>query len=527
MAYIQPNSTVQFFGDLGLDSSYENTLYFATTSAKDTYFDSITKIAQASPLSYSRAERGYIRVELPMSTLISAGYMRFKNTSFENKWFYAFIKNVEYINNNVTQVNFELDVMMTWMGTFQLGECFIERQHTLTDGIGNNIVDEGLDTGEYIIEGSSTTAFFGQYVIVTIEAEDAEGEAGGILQGGVYSGCYLHIHTTAASATAHIQALVTAQKSDTIVAIYMLPVHYVGDQILGTDAPIEDNFVVEKPYSTIAGYTPRNKKLFCYPYKCLAVYNSEGEANEYYYEYFNTLPDTTSSGDASFKIYGICQAQSEIICVPQNYKGIQENLSERITMKKFPQCSWNIDEFKAYLAQKESSLMVSSYAAGASGIASIAAIGTGNTFTGISSLLNFGSQYKETLRSASELIGAQVARKNGYTVMPNVAKGTQDTNVLVGSKKKNFYFLRKSITKNYAMVIDSYFDMFGYAIKHHAIPNMNARPNWTYVKTIGCIVHGNLPADDGAEIEKIFDNGVRFWKNHSNIGNYSLNNAPV
>ena len=98
---------------------------------------------------------------------------------------------------------------------------------------------------------------------------------------------------------------------------------------------------------------------------------------------------------------------------------------------------------------------------------------------------------------------------------------------MTADQTKDFYFEEKCITKNYAMMIDDYFTMFGYAIKQVGTPNMNARPYFTYVKTIGCTVHGNLPSDDGAEIESIFDRGVRFWKNHSNIGNYSLNNAPT
>lgn len=56
------------------------------------------------------------------------------------------------------------------------------------------------------------------------------------------------------------------------------------------------------------------------------------------------------------------------------------------------------------------------------------------------------------------------------------------------------------------------FDMFGYAVHQHLTPNMNARPNWTYCKTIGCIVHGNMPASAARDIESMFDSGVRFWK---------------
>ena len=142
----------KFVPVIGLNNNYDDSLYFASNSAKDSYFSGLTKLATATAMSYNREQRGYIRVELPMATVISASYMRFKNTSFENKWFYAFILNVEYINNNCTQINFEIDVLMTWMGVFTLGQCFIERQHTVGDAIGANIADEGLNLGLYVCE---------------------------------------------------------------------------------------------------------------------------------------------------------------------------------------------------------------------------------------------------------------------------------------------------------------------------------------------------------------------------------------
>lgn len=75
-------------------------------------------------------------------------------------------------------------------------------------------------------------------------------------------------------------------------------------------------------------------------------------------------------------------------------------------------------------------------------------------------------------------------------------------------------------------MIDDYFTAFGYAIRNIGIPNMKARPHWTYVKTVDCNVHGKLPAEDARKIENIFNSGVRFWKDHTEIGNYSLDNSP-
>lgn len=51
MAYIQPDSVVQFYGDLGISPNYENTLYFSSVLAKDSYFDAITPITSATALT--------------------------------------------------------------------------------------------------------------------------------------------------------------------------------------------------------------------------------------------------------------------------------------------------------------------------------------------------------------------------------------------------------------------------------------------------------------------------------------------
>lgn len=94
MAYIAPNSTIEIFGDVSLAPEQDDTLYFASVGAKDSYFSGLNKLATFTAQSYQRRDRGYIRVEATMAQLYTACYMRYKNTSFENKWFYAFITGV-------------------------------------------------------------------------------------------------------------------------------------------------------------------------------------------------------------------------------------------------------------------------------------------------------------------------------------------------------------------------------------------------------------------------------------------------
>ena len=77
----------------------------------------------------------------------------------------------------------------------------------------------------------------------------------------------------------------------------------------------------------------------------------------------------------------------------------------------------------------------------------------------------------------------------------------------------------------YARIIDQYFSRFGYAQHKIDTPNIRARDRWTYVKTVDCNVHGNLPSEAISQIQNIFDSGITWWADTENVGNYSLDNG--
>ena len=84
-----------------------------------------------------------------------------------------------------------------------------------------------------------------------------------------------------------------------------------------------------------------------------------------------------------------------------------------------------------------------------------------------------------------------------------------------------------SITRTSAKSIDDYFTKYGYATRRLKIPNRNSRPHWNYVKTIGMELNNNeCPTDDARKICAIYDKGITFWKNASEVGDYSLDNSP-
>lgn len=524
MAYIVPDGELQFFGDLGLSPSHDDTLYFPSQSAKDNYFSSLNKITTANALSYTRIGKGKLRIEKPMRTMITCAYMRFKNVSFENKWWYAFVTGVEYVNDITTEVTFEIDPIMCWMGEFELGECFVERQHTIGDNIGANICDEGLECGEYITSSIYKTGLFSEYDIGFLTTEIPAGADTGNMMG-LFSGLYLENYLDPSVAFETLKTRVSEGKGDSIISVLMYPRYLSAHKddtspysiTLGGDS-------LPKPIDTDSfnGYVPRNHKLYTYPYMMLQVINSEGGESEYKYEYFNTLPDETSSGAVFFKLTGSIGGETEVRCEPLNYSGNGNDGHEyALNMKNFPECAWSSDIYKAYIAQNKSSIVTS--------LLSTAVSGAGSTaFATLSGTPELSTAYASV--SANVNIQSKLAKLSDIKRLPPQAKGHYQPNLAVAMRDKDFYFKRKQITKNYAIMIDNYFTAFGYAIKQVMTPNMNARPLWTYVKTIGCNVHGNLSSSHAKAIEDAFDKGVRFW-NVTNgikptIGDYGGDNSP-
>ena len=104
---------------------------------------------------------------------------------------------------------------------------------------------------------------------------------------------------------------------------------------------------------------------------------------------------------------------------------------------------------------------------------------------------------------------------------------TNSANVNVSLRELTFWGGRASITAEYAKCIDDYFTLYGYGVKRLMKPVLNARPHWTYIKTVDATITGSVPCDDMKRIIEIFDSGITVWMNGAEVGHYELNNSPV
>lgn len=495
---ITPSSEIILLKGVPLDNTYQNTLYFTNADTQYSYFSG-KKAHTLTKLQYQRVTSKKCRVSLGSHLCYNCNYMMFKNTGHLNKWFYAFITSVEYVSETACEITYEIDVMQTWFFDYSVKECFVEREHSVTDSVGGNIVAEPVELGQIIMHDCAKTQYFSSYVAVVATAYDSDGTVGGYVTGlftGVnYVAGLIDNNEQVNNILNYLKATVDAHKEDSVISIFLMPTAFYSKG----SAPVVQATKVAKP-TNIGGYTPKNKKLLTYPYCYLGV-DSGNSSAVYRYEYF-------SESTCDFSLLGCVSCNPQIACVPSNYLGQSLCYTEKIVMTGFPQVAWSIDTYRAWLAQSSSTHFIN-------GLGSAVGI-TGGMITG-------------------NLIGASMGAVglanniNGYTLAANrppQAVGNSDGDIMVATRNKNFWFKRMGVTRNYAEIIDDYFTKYGYATNLVKVPNRNSRPNWNYVKTNGCCIVGNVPADDSKKIIGIYDRGVTFWKNGNNVGNYSLNNAP-
>lgn len=529
---IQPNSTIQLFGDLGLKPNMEDTIYFSSESEKNTWFNSKTKLANLSAQTYSRRERNVVRIAptYGIASIYNAQYMRFINTSYENKWFYAFIISVDYVNDTVVDVKYEIDVMMTWMGDFDLLPCFIERQHVSNDSIGSNTVQENLDVGEHIAEQTIDFSYGDEYKIGVWRTFDPDHDDPiNPLKQGTYAPIIVDFYEMSANGISSLQSdldqMTRDNRIDQVIAMKLVPMVFA--TTAGTE-PHAYEKTISKPYSNFINNNnvPKNKKLYTYPYKYFSIENCENTKVIYRYEYFNNYPPNTNNNDFKLEVRGTCVSpEVSITCVPKNYLNKTYDYSKAVTMTKFLNVPWNVDTYKAYLAQRDSTLFGEMASSGIQGAINggLAGGGAGAIYGAVGNAI--GTAVKKGLLSD---IFSQMTGESKY-IMPDETRGSMDSDIMIQSRTKEFYCRKMCITPERMRMIDDYFTMFGYAIKKIATPDMNVRTHFTYVKTIGCNIKPkqgvtSIPASDAAEIEDMFNAGKRFWNKDAVVGNYNVTN---
>ena len=554
-----PNTTIILYKGVPLDRDYRHTMYFASVSAQNTFFVNYTKVGGTfNNLSYQRISSNKIRVQASADNLKDCNYLAIKNTGYSTKVYYAFIIDVEYINENTCEITYEEDVIQTYLfdGSVTLEECFVEREHSATDQPGDNLQPENIDPGEYVMAGDGTGEIStnNDYDIVvgipynwTVFENQFSPYSDAGFYTGIFSGYKFYVFNSGnATDIAGLKTFIenvgdnpqlvtgsgTSQQQDPVnimgsMVMFTAPTVFrpAGDSTSGvyiptptnTRVPSGDVTKIKTPITKIGNYTPKNKKLLTYPFNMMYVTNPQGQSAVFNYEFF-------TGGTPTFRIMCAYAPGVQVVLYPTNYKGLAFNYPEKFSLGTFPLVPFNVDSYNSWLAQHENSDLWKSIVNGVKTVGGVAlgaaAFSTGNAAAAGAA----GSMIGQGLNGMI----AQATEQSERRVDAAHSSGSSANDTMLANGLFDFRFYNKHITEEYAQKIDLYFSMYGYACNKVKVPNISARPIYNYVKTNKCCLKGNANAAVLQKIENIFNNGITFWKNAAYFGNYTTSdNSPV
>ena len=536
------------------ENNYKDTVYFASETEQLNYMLGRPR-TDFEEFSYQRKDN-IIRIPAHIDTLYNYNYVAYQNSNISNKWMYAFITDMEYVNEGRTDVKIETDVIQTWMFNYDVKASFVEREHVKDDTIGLNTVPENLETGEYIcdhVEWNGQLRYKGIIVGATIDIAradvdfDAEDDTfppvDGLYYNGIYSGIKYFYFSNPDLLNKILIAVANKGQSDGIVAIFMCPSAFVPTTATWWDPTVDDlskfynphiprvdtsmgskevpweyfsedyNDVLPKKPTSLNGYTPNNNKLLTYPYCYLFASNNSGGSAIYHYELFD---------DLDFTLFSSITPGMSIRLVPRNYKGMSYNNAEGLNLGKFPICAWTTDVYTNWLTQNSVNIGVD--VAGGIAQMGLGALAMSNPVSAAA----YGGFGLASMISGAMGIGSTIGSVIQHSMIPPAMNGNINSgDVTYSTGWLTFHLYQMNIKKEYAQIIDEYFDMFGYKVCRVKKPETNHRKHFWYTKTLDVNIDGAIPNNDLEKIKQCYNAGITFWRSTSEMGNYKVKNTIV
>lgn len=553
MAAVTPSSDLYLL-QCPIEIDNKNQINFANATTQYNYFFGLNKIGR-DDFSYQRKD-STIRYPAHIDTIRHFNYCMYRNDNYSNKWFYAFIESMEYLNDSTTLIKIKTDVYQTWQFDLTFKRCFVEREHVNDDTVGLHTLDEGLPYGEPIVNfyadyrpdsiNVGGVEEHSRYVAqVTELPELQEGSYGSTIFTRIYNnipqGCYFLVFDQISAMDNVIKYYDKTGKKDSIVAMFIAPARLckntdvtygtyklkeVGNTRLGImnstfNATDMGDFSIVH-VSSLDSYVPKNNKLYCWPYSYLSVSNNAGSNVVYKYEDFD------NPMGLAFKVTGVLSQGCSVKFSPKKYKrndSYNNNYDYGINSSKYPVISWASDYYLNWQAQNGVNQAVQTSMNVVNGIANtvggILSFGESNSASGISRTVGGATSIVSDVASAMQ-------EQHIAQLTPDQAKGNVNcADLAYSSGKVCFSLSQMTCRREYAVMLDSFFNMFGYKVNEVKLPNITGRSNWNFVKTKYCNIIADIPQEDLDEIKAMFDSGVTIWHNTAYFMDYSQNNPIV
>lgn len=586
MAEIIPNGDIELYRDIPLDRDYNHTWYFTSANGQmlkmREYLDN--QYSTFTNMSYMRSGRNEIKIECAIANLQDVNYMSFINkTPFESRRYFAFVDDIEYINNETTKLHYRIDPIQTYFFDYDIMPSFVEREHAASDELFENVIPEDFNNMELVVNHTDSRFAFktnlggsanNDYLCVLCRPnkDDPLSQAFYSANHPIYNGSPYPLFVSPVNLIDTSEPTPTLtpfpqtynwnnteQKAkdvrETVINklirvnwdifdMYITPgdLHYLtaySSEVAGSGIYsetrafyIDNNFRYGNKF-----YTPKNKKLYTSPYKYFTIFSPMDGTKNYDLQKMkiSSAENNAFSFDVHIDLFEVPQA-SGVITIPDYDTGVVLSQFSDGTKFNIPTLAYrtpySIDSFNQFLAQRAQGIGFHAMVKGFSVIPhSLQTIKFSNLISGrmkgvtpeVAGLGAVASGLNAIADVGSSLI-------NAYN-QSDTLSGQFDIDIATSQNTRyGAYMIEYNIRPEQAKIVDDFFTMYGYATKTVKQPNRNARTSFTYVKTINCEIE---PKNKGMQnsakeqIQEIYNHGITFWHSDKTIGDYTVANDPT
>ena len=109
-------------------------------------------------------------------------YVMYKNPEYKDRFYYAYITDMKYINDNMTEIKIKTDVFQSWQFDFIYKRSYIEREHVNDDTIGKHTIPEAVELGEYVVDSYDMFNDLDGFAIVVLASKPVNASSSSVFE---------------------------------------------------------------------------------------------------------------------------------------------------------------------------------------------------------------------------------------------------------------------------------------------------------------------------------------------------------
>lgn len=488
--------------------------------------------------------------------LTQCNYLMYQNADISNKWYFAFIDNVQYNSLNSVIISHTIDVWQTYQFDITYYKNLILRAHVAksADTVGRWLAPEPISVApeferkhnvfnnlswapQYVLHSTSVYnpntkkyEYKGNGTGATLSAEygifvDNDSDVQAVIKkygkmspaealkddnddkysnwiADLLTGQWESFEKSIDNAIKLISTTSISQLQDhrsELIGLYAIPAWvHDGSNKYATNAITSKSVSVTLPTSTLAcGYTPRNKKMLSSLCKAYLFYNENGFK-------LPLKPELFTSGTPSFTVKSTELSTNGFLLQIGSYADYTAKTNK---------ISYRCENRLGYDANTGLDKVINTLTSAVGVVNAVGSVAS-QAFAG-----NVGGAVQGAVGAVQQSINMIDALGQR-----GVNTGASGDIMSVTEKRAMPVFADVSPTEAQCRYIDDYLDVYGYAINEigKISSYMKNRSNWNYIQVANCNIKVSAPNDDVNKLKQMFESGVTIW--HKKFGDYDQTN---